>query len=221
MKCIVTGGSAGLGQALSRLMVNAGHDVLAVGRRRDEAIGHTPMGADTGTSGSYRYLQADLTTAAGVVLVVEAAAPWRRVDRLVHNAAMGKVAEIEAHSRADVDDQIALNLTAPMALTHGLLDQVAAARGQIVFVSSTAVRRRRPLFPVYTASKAAVEAFARNLRTESNGKITITVHRPGPMRTDFHARAGMKPGPLHRLFTPPEREAARLARRMGIRRRAA
>lgn len=214
LRVVITGGSAGLGLALTRMAAAAGHDVVAVGRRRGDELWDD--WDDTAAHPAPRYVQADLATAEGRAGVVAAVAAWPVIDRLVHNAGVGKVADVADHAIADIVAQIEVNLTAPINLTHALFDQLAAGRGQVVFVSSTAVRRAQPKFPVYTASKAAIDAFARNLKTETRGRLKVTTHHPGPLRTDFHRRAGMKPTVLRHLFTPPEREARRLARKIGL-----
>ena len=214
MRVVITGGSAGLGLALTRRAAAAGHAVVAVGRRPVGEVAAN-LGPDLSRKGG-RYVQADLATAAGRAAVVAAVAAWPAIDRLVHNAAIGKVADVADHAIDDILNQIAVNLTAPITLTHALIKQLEAGRGRVVFVSSTAVRRAQPKFPVYTATKAAIDAFARNLKTETRGRLRVTTHHPGPLRTDFHRRAGMKQTPLWHLFTPPEREARLLARKIGL-----
>ncbi len=208
LRVVITGGSAGLGLALCHRAAAAGHEVVAIGRRAADEV---PPNQD-----NLRYVQADLGTDAGRRTAIAALAGWPAIDRLVHNAAVGRVADVADHSTEDVVGQIAVNLTAPLVLTHALIKQLTASRGQVVFVSSTAVRRAQPKFPVYTATKAAIDGLARNLKTEMRGRLTVATHHPGPLRTGFHRSAGMKQNPLWHLFTPPEREARLLARKIGL-----
>lgn len=210
MRVVITGGSAGLGLALSRQAAGAGHEVVVIGRR---ALDEVPPDVN---QDRMRYVRADLGSQAGRQAAIVALAGWPAIDRLVHNAAVGRVADIAAHSIDDVTQQIAVNLTAPVVLTHALIKQLIAGRGQVMFVGSTAVRRAQPKFPVYTATKAAIDGLARNLKTEMRGRLTVATHHPGPLRTGFHRRAGMKQTALWHLFTPPEREARALARKTGL-----
>ena len=83
------------------------------------------------------------------------------------------------------------------ALTHLtrllLPDMVARRRGSVLNVASTAAFQPGPLMAVYYATKAYVVSFSSALRTELSGSgVTVTVLCPGPTKTDFQERAGIR-----------------------------
>jgi short-subunit dehydrogenase len=92
---------------------------------------------------------------------------------------------------------LSVNLYAPIALSHALLNRVRAVHGVIAFVSSVHSTLPTPDFAVYTATKAALDGFARSLRVEERGAVDVVVIWPGPTRTQMQAKAGMPPDRIH------------------------
>jgi short-subunit dehydrogenase len=134
------------------------------------------------------------------------------LDILIHNAALGWYGPIPAQTPASIDELLNVNLYAPIALSHALLDRVRAARGVIAFISSVHSTLPTPDFAVYTATKAAIDAFARNLRVEERGAVDVVVIWPGPTRTQMHAKAGMPPDRIRsERYPTPKAVAAQAA----------
>ncbi|HSM21586.1 MAG TPA: SDR family NAD(P)-dependent oxidoreductase, partial [Rubrivivax sp.] len=117
------------------------------------------------------------------------------------------------------DELLAVNLRAPMALTHALLPRLAATHGAVAFVSSVHAALPAPEFAVYTASKAALDGFARSLRIELAGQVDVLTLWAGATRTGMHAKAGVPAGrlPVER-FPSAEATAAGIARTIDRRR---
>jgi short-subunit dehydrogenase len=135
------------------------------------------------------------------------------LDVTIHNAAQGWYGAIEAQEPAAIDQLLHVNLYAPIALTHALLEHARAVRGVIAYVSSVHSALPAPQFAVYTATKAALDGFARSLRVEEQGRVDVIVIWPGPTRTGMHAKSGV---PAERLRTtrypqPQQVAAAALA----------
>ncbi|MEM8862674.1 MAG: SDR family NAD(P)-dependent oxidoreductase, partial [Chloroflexota bacterium] len=114
------------------------------------------------------------------------------VDLLIHNAGIGWYGEPQDQSPAEVEKLIQVNLKAPIALTHILFDRLVEAVGKVVFVSSVVSQLPTKDFAVYTASKAALDGFARSLAVEAAGRFGVQVLHPGATRTDMHAKIGME-----------------------------
>jgi len=102
---------------------------------------------------------------------------------------------------------------APIALTHALLPALWRARGTIAFIGSVAAALPVPEYAVYGATKAALAGFARSLRVELAGQVTVRVIHPGAIRTALHAKSGLAVAPAAwRRYPPPERVAAQVVR---------
>jgi short-subunit dehydrogenase len=186
---LVTGASDGIGQALAREFAGRGDRVLGVGRRPFEQVGASAPAADD-------YCVADLAAPESFERIAAFldARGINRLDILIHNAAVGWYGAPAQQGPESIDLLLAVNLRAPIQLTHALLGRVRAAHGVVAFVSSVHTALPTPEFAVYTATKAALDGFARNLRIEERGAVDVVVLWPGPTRTQMHARSGVPPG---------------------------
>jgi short-subunit dehydrogenase len=89
----------------------------------------------------------------------------------------------------------------------------------VAFVSSVHSALPTPEFAVYTATKAALDGFARSLRAEERGALDVIVLWPGPTRTQMHAKSGVPPAQLRPgAYPPPEQVAAQAAEAIARRR---
>jgi len=175
---LVTGATAGFGEAIARRFIHDGHRVIATGRRTDrlQAL-QNELGA------SLLPFQLDVTDAAAAgQLPGSLPAGWQEVDVLVNNAglALGTAPAFQA-KLDDWDQMVATNVVGLIRLTHALLPgMVARDRGHVVNVSSTAASYPYPGGNVYGASKAFVTQFSLNLKADLVGTgIRVTDLEPG------------------------------------------
>ena len=111
-----------------------------------------------------RILPLDVTDADSIANAVEAAGP---IDVLVNNAGVGLLNALEGLSMAMARDVFETNTLGTIAMTRAVLPQFRERRsGVVVNVTSTVTLRSLPLLSVYTASKAAVNAFTESLALE-------------------------------------------------------
>lgn len=210
---LITGVSDGIGHALAVQYAAVGARVLGVGRRVfPESL--------VGSVDPDDYCMADLgaTGAAETVRCFLDARGVTHVDVIVHNAAAGWYGAFQDQSPASIRELLAVNLSAPIALTHALLPRVSAAQGVIAFVSSVHSVLPTPDFAVYTATKAALDGFARNLRLEVGNAVDVLVFWPGPTRTQMHVKSGIPKERIHpERYASPEAVATQII--TGIRRR--
>lgn len=208
---LVTGATDGIGLALARLYDRRGDRLVLTGRRPRASLAD-PLFA------RHLYLEADLGRPAEAARTLTdglAAAGIDRLDVLVHDAAVGSFGPLVAEPAAAVERLLAVDLEAPIALTHALLPRVTAARGRIVFVSSVAADAPCPDFAVYAAAKAALDGFARSLRVELAGRASVLVLHPGATRTGIHVKSGVPADEVERIsrrWPTAERVAASMAR---------
>jgi 3-hydroxy acid dehydrogenase/malonic semialdehyde reductase len=164
---LVTGGSAGFGEAIARRAVRDGHRVIAAARRLDKlAALHNELGPNL------LAFPLDVTDLAATSALPESLpGGWREVDVLVNNA--GLALGLDPAFRARLDDweaMVATNVSGTMRMTHALLPgMVARDRGHVVNISSTAAIYPYPGGHVYGASKAFVTQFSLNLRADLVG----------------------------------------------------
>ena len=173
---LVTGAGSGIGRAIACLLAAQGMSVLLAGRR-EELL--REAAAEAG--GTARAVPSDIATPEGVATVASALPPALHV--LVHSAGVFRYGPLESTVDADWAALDAVNLRAPMLLTAACLPALRAARGQVVFVNSTAALRSAPGAGAYVATKHALRAATDVLRQEVNpdGVRVLSVF---PGRTD-------------------------------------
>lgn len=188
---IVTGATTGIGLELARLLARDGHALLLVART---ASSLEVVSAELGSIGGPTVItvSADLSREEGVSRVLEAAGD-RPVGILVNNAGHGGAGSFAGSDEAMVLSMLRLNIEALTLLTHRLLPgMIARGEGRILNVGSLAGFLPGPWHAIYYATKAFVLSFSEALAEETAGTgVTVTALCPGPVKTPFHARAGM------------------------------
>jgi short-subunit dehydrogenase len=189
-RALVTGASAGIGEAIAKQLASDGVDLVLVARRADrlDAL------ADTMRSSVCRVevLPADLHDPADLEKVAARVADIESpIDLLVNNAGYGVQGAFTTQPYADAKGQVDLNVVALLRLTHGALERmVNDGRGTIVNVSSVAGMQPGPGYAVYAATKAFVTNYTESLAEELRGSgVSVTAVCPGLTRTEFHAVA--------------------------------
>jgi len=187
---LITGGSAGLGRALTAALATRGWRVVVDARHADEL---RRVVAEIGRSCGSPHVVAvpgdvtDVAHRAELAAVVGASG----LDLLVHNAStlgprgLRSLAELGA---ADLRDVLAVNVVAPVALTAAVLPALRRAGGIIVTVSSDAAVEHYETWGGYGASKAALDHVAGTLAAEVPEVAAYAVD-PGDMRTAMHQAA--------------------------------
>jgi short-subunit dehydrogenase len=203
---LITGASDGIGCYLARLYHKKGHKVIATGRRSFSNI--TPA-----LPKEIEYISADLATASGLADLVSNVGS-RPITLLIQNAGVGWYGPLADQSISSIQSVIETNLTAPMEITQALQANLLAGGGKVVFIGSSAVATATPQFACYTASKAALTGLARSLALEWSGQIGVQIIHPCPTATDMHAKVGMKPSKMTRLFPSPKTVAVAIVRKV-------
>jgi len=173
---LITGAGSGIGRAIACLLAAQGMSVLLVGRREGLL---REAAAEAG--GAASVLPSDVATPEGVAAVASALPPALHV--LVHSAGEFRYGLLEHTTNADWTALDAVNVRAPMLLTAACLPALRAARGQVVFINSTAALRSAPGAGAYVATKHALRAATDVLRQEVNAD-GVRVLSVFPGRTD-------------------------------------
>jgi NAD(P)-dependent dehydrogenase (short-subunit alcohol dehydrogenase family) len=184
---IVTGASAGLGLALTRLLVDTGWHVVVDARHADrlaDAVRRLPADGVTAVAG-------DVRDAAHRAVLVETAERLGGIHLLVNNASMlggspqPPLADLAADVLAEV---LAVNTVAPHDLVRRALPALSRARGCVVNVSSDAAVEAYEGWGAYAAAKAALDQLSAVLAVEHR-ELAVYAVDPGDMNTDLHQQA--------------------------------
>ncbi len=179
---VVTGASAGIGEATARTLAGLGFHVVAVARRADriqalaDEIGGTAV-------------VADVTDDAQVAALAErAAALTGKIDVLINNA--GGAKGLETVAEADLENwrwMWETNVLGTLRVTRALLPKlIESGNGLIVTITSIAAFETYDGGSGYTAAKHAQGALHRTLRGELLGKpVRLTEIAPGAVETEF------------------------------------
>lgn len=192
---LITGASAGIGVELAKIFAANGHRVALIARRIDRL---QTLAAEITASGGKPpvVIGCDLQAADSGQLVVDAlAAEGVEVEYLVNNAGFGLFGESRSLDRVDQLGMVDLNVRSLTDLSLRFADQVIRHKGGILNVASIASFLPGPRMAVYYATKAYVLSFSEALFSELGPHgVRVTALCPGPVHTEFQARAGVIPG---------------------------
>jgi len=188
---IVTGASAGIGAELARAFARHGHSVVLVARREDRL---KVLAAEIATAGGPLALalpidlgRPDAAARIGEALVARSLAP----QFVVNNAGFGLIGPAAALDRSEQLAMIDLNVRLLTDFSLAFMESLARQRGGVLNVASVAGFLPGPGMAVYYASKAYVLSFTEALHRElSPSGVRVSCLCPGPVATEFSARAG-------------------------------
>jgi len=172
---VISGGSSGIGKATASLFVERGWRVFELSRHGRSSDGITHIDCDVCDSDS---------VAKAVAQVLQLT---DSIDVVISNAGFGISGSIEFTEIADAERQMDVNFLGAVRLTQAVLPQLRQQRsGRIIYTSSVAAILAVPYQAFYSASKAAINAFALALANEVREfGIHVSVLMPGDVSTGF------------------------------------
>jgi uncharacterized protein len=189
---LITGASAGIGWALAEEFAAHGHELVLVARR-EAALARladklTATGAPRPT-----ILALDLAPAGAGERVAAALAERGLAARyVVNNAGFGLIGPATALDRGEQLAMIDLNIRTLTDLSLAFVASLERHRGGLLNVASVAGFLSGPGMAVYYATKAFVLSFSEALHAELKARgVCVSVLCPGPVPTEFQARAGI------------------------------
>jgi len=198
---LITGGSAGLGRALTRTLTDDGWTVVTDGR--DAAR----LSAATSGATGVVAVAGDVTDPAHRAALVREVDRLGRLDLLVHNASTLGPLPLRPLSRLSAEGLRATwetNTAAPLALTQLLLPHLVRDQGVLLSISSDAALEHYETWGPYAATKTALDHLTLTLAAEES--LTAYAVDPGDMRTAMHQDAfpgeDISDRPLPETVTP-------------------
>jgi 3-hydroxy acid dehydrogenase / malonic semialdehyde reductase len=185
---LVTGASAGIGEACARAFAAAGARLVLVARRRErlEALA-TALDREHGTE--THLVELDVRDGAAVDAALAALAEsWRTIDVLVNNAGLGRgLDRLPDGDPAGWDEMLDTNVKGVLRMIRGVVPgMVARGRGHVINLGSVAGHEVYPGGAVYCATKHALDAVTRGLRMDLLGTgVRVSTVDPGMVETEF------------------------------------
>lgn len=179
---LVTGGSRGIGAAISMALKEAGYTVAANYAGNDEAA--AKFTAETGIK-TYKWSVADYDACAAGIAQVEA--DLGPVDVLVNNAGITRDAPFHKMTREQWDQVIGTNLNGTFNMTHPLWNGMRERKfGRIINISSINGQKGQFAQANYSAAKAGDIGFTKALAQEgARAGITVNAICPGYIATEM------------------------------------
>jgi NAD(P)-dependent dehydrogenase (short-subunit alcohol dehydrogenase family) len=207
---LVTGAGSGIGEAIARLFVERGANLLIVDR---DAQAGAAVRDRLSASGDVAFFHGDVSDPdACDGAIGHAIARWNRLDILVNNAGGGRLLPTETLSTADWREMQAGNLDTAFFMSRAALaPMLARGAGAIVNIASVHGHVGMARHVAYGAAKGGVVNMTRAMALEFAGRgIRINMVSPGVIRTpafdrevgEANARAFVDLHPIGRIGTP-------------------
>ncbi len=188
---VITGASAGIGAALAHEFASKGHQLVLIARREQALAALADAIAANGhprpTVLRMDVARVDAARDIGEALAKQGLEP----EIVINNAGFGLLGDADKLDRAQQLAMIDLNVRALTDLSLAFIGSLERRKGGILNVASVAGFFAGPGMAVYHATKAYVISFSEALHYELAPRgVRVTVLCPGPVPTEFQARAG-------------------------------
>ena len=179
---LITGATAGFGEAAARKFAANGWRAIGTGRR-----GERLKALQEELGDAFLPLEIDMRDFAALESMANLSPPWDEVDVLLNNAGLAPPTDPLAETDWDrIETVIDTNITGLVALTRALLPKLIACKGHIINLSSVAATYPYKGGAVYAGTKAFVRQFSLDLRSDlagTGGRVTSV--EPGMAETEF------------------------------------
>ena len=179
---LITGATAGFGEAAARKFVAGGWQAIGTGRRAERLKALQQELGD-----AFLPLEIDMRDRQAVESLSRLDRPWGDIDLLLNNAGLAPPTDPLPDTDWDrIETVIDTNVTGLVALSRALLPKLVERKGQIINLSSVAATYPYKGGAVYAGTKAFVRQFSLDLRSDLAGTgVRVTSVEPGMAETEF------------------------------------
>ena len=179
---LITGATAGFGEAAARKFAAGGWKIIGTGRRGDRLKKLQEEFGD-----AFLPLEVDMRDAGAVEGLAQLSPSWSEVDLLLNNAGLAPPTDPLPDTDWDrIETVIETNITGLVALTRALMPKLIERKGHIINLSSVAATYPYKGGAVYAGTKAFVRQFSLDLRCDLAGTgVRVTSVEPGMAETEF------------------------------------
>lgn len=205
---LITGASAGLGQAVARQVARRGDHLVLTACRGDRLDALAAELRQLGAGGEVLTVAAELEDPATPERLVAATLErFGRLDVLINNAGFGLPTLFADGDPVAIRRQIDVNLLAPLLLTRFALPALVESKGTVINIGSAITALPNPALGAYGATKAGLAYFTNALRIELwHQEVNVCLVEPGPVKTEFfEALTSLTPraGGYHPMLDAP------------------
>ena len=179
---LITGATAGFGQAAARRFAADGWRVIGTGRRAERL---RELQQELGDA--FLPLEIDMRDREDVESLSKLSPPWGDIDLLLNNAGLAPpMTPMPETDWERIEEVLDTNIAGLVALTRVLLPKLVERKGQIINLSSVAATYPYKGGAVYAGTKAFVRQFSLDLRCDLAGTgVRVTSVEPGMAETEF------------------------------------
>ena len=179
---LITGATAGFGQAAARRFAADGWRVIGTGRRAERL---QELQQELGDA--FLPLEIDMRDREAVESLSKLSPPWGDIDLLLNNAGLAPpMTPMPETDWERIEEVLDTNIAGLVALTRVLLPKLVERKGQIINLSSVAATYPYKGGAVYAGTKAFVRQFSLDLRCDLAGTgVRVTSIEPGMAETEF------------------------------------
>jgi short-subunit dehydrogenase len=189
-RVLITGGAGGIGAAIGSALLAEGAAVLLADM--NEPALEAAEQRLAAVSPNVDIVVANLTDAASRSALCRRACQWRGgINVLINNAGVNHFGLYDELGSAHIEQTVAINVLAPMLLTHGLLAHLKAQpEAHVLNVGSVFGNIGYPGYAAYSASKFAIRGFTEALRRElADTNVKLHYVAPRATRTSINTSA--------------------------------
>ncbi len=182
---LITGATAGIGQATALLAAQKNYQLILIARRKNRLENLAASCLKQGAS-SVELYQVDLQKKSEVLSFCKKMKS-KKIDILINNAGLAQGVDVFQNSKLeDADTMFDTNVKGLLYITRGIISQLVQAAGHIINIGSVAGRLVYEGGAVYCATKFAVRALSEGLRMDLKGTgVRVTNIEPGMVNTEF------------------------------------
>jgi short-subunit dehydrogenase len=160
-KCILTGATGGIGQAIAKQLSEKGYPLILVGRNIEKL---NELGNQI--PGEYQVVIGDITNAADRANLIAKSFKNEEPSVLINNAGISSFSKFKGVSDSDISNVLTTNLVSTIQITHAFLNKRGVQKSTVINLGSTLGSIGFPGYSLYCASKFGLKGFSEALSRE-------------------------------------------------------